>query len=252
MTKICSKCKIEKSLTEFCKSKNRKDSLSYYCKQCSKQFNKQFCADHPDYYRQYYSNHKEEENQRSKQYRLNNKEKENRRSKQYYFDNKEKEQQRHKKYYFDHKEESNQYHKQYHLDNEEKQNQQHKQWHFNNKEKHNQQIKLYIINKLKTDINFKIACGLRRRLRSATKRNFKSGSAVKDLGCTIEFLKQHIESLFKPGMNWDNWGTRGWHIDHIIPLCKFDLTDREQLLKACHYTNLQPLWAKDNLSKNRY
>jgi desulfoferrodoxin (superoxide reductase-like protein) len=51
-------------------------------------------------------------------------------------------------------------------------------------------------------------------------------------------------------MTWDNWTTDGWHIDHIKPLASFDLTDRKQLLEACHYTNLQPLWAKDNLIKS--
>jgi hypothetical protein len=50
-------------------------------------------------------------------------------------------------------------------------------------------------------------------------------------------------------MSWGNYGFRGWHIDHIIPLASFDLTDREQFLKACHHTNLQPMWAKENLSK---
>jgi hypothetical protein len=59
----------------------------------------------------------------------------------------------------------------------------------------------------------------------------------------------HLESKFQYGMNWDNWSFEGWHIDHIVPLASFDLTDRKQLLLACHYTNLQPLWAIDNFSK---
>ena len=67
---------------------------------------------------------------------------------------------------------------------------------------------------------------------------------------TVEQLKQHLESKFQPGMSWDNWTTDGWHIDHIKPLSSFNLNDRKQLLSACHYTNLQPLWAKDNLSKS--
>ena len=50
-------------------------------------------------------------------------------------------------------------------------------------------------------------------------------------------------------MSWDNKGRAGWHIDHIIPLSAFDLTDREQVIEACHYTNLQPSWEQDNLIK---
>jgi len=92
-------------------------------------------------------------------------------------------------------------------------------------------------------------CNLRSRLNSALKNNQKVGSAVNDLGCSIEFLKKHLEKQFKEGMNWNNYGLYGWHIDHIKPLDCFDLSDREELLKACHYTNLQPLWAEDNLSK---
>ena len=88
---------------------------------------------------------------------------------------------------------------------------------------------------------------LRHRLRMALKGNFKAGSAVRDLGCTIQELKVHLEKLFKPGMTWENYGE--WHIDHKYPLSKADLTDREQLLKVCHYTNLQPLWKLDNLKK---
>ena len=88
---------------------------------------------------------------------------------------------------------------------------------------------------------------LRSRLNSAIKRDQKSGSAVKDLGCTIEELKLYLESQFEDNMSWDNHGE--WHIDHIKPLASFDLTNEEELKKACNYTNLQPLWAKDNLKK---
>lgn len=102
----------------------------------------------------------------------------------------------------------------------------------------------------KIDPGFKLTGSLRIRLNTAIKRNYKSGSAVKDLGCTIEQLKFHLQSQFKNGMTWDNWTKDGWHIDHIKPLSKFDLTNREELLKACHYTNLQPLWSADNIQKS--
>lgn len=77
----------------------------------------------------------------------------------------------------------------------------------------------------------------------------KAGSAVRDLGYSIQDFKKYIESKFQSGMTWDNHGFYGWHIDHIKPLSNFDLTNREQFLIACHYTNLQPLWACDNLRK---
>lgn len=88
---------------------------------------------------------------------------------------------------------------------------------------------------------------LRGRLRKAIKRNQKAGSAVADLGCSIDFFKQYLESKFQPGMSWDN--RSNWHIDHIKPLSKFDLSKRDQLLEACNYRNLQPMWAVDNMIK---
>lgn len=100
------------------------------------------------------------------------------------------------------------------------------------------------------DVQFKLAGSLRSRLRSALKNNQKVGSAVRDLGCPIGELKTYIEKQFQLGMSWNNWSHTGWHIDHIIPLSKFDLTDREQFLAACHFTNLRPLWAKDNYAKS--
>jgi hypothetical protein len=68
------------------------------------------------------------------------------------------------------------------------------------------------------------------------------------LGCSIPELMVHIEARFTDGMSWDNYGA--WHLDHIKPLILFDLTVREHFLKAAHYTNLQPLWAADNISKH--
>jgi len=99
------------------------------------------------------------------------------------------------------------------------------------------------------DPQYKLSKSLRNRMTVAIKNSFKSGSAISDLGCTIDELKQHLESKFLPGMDWSNWTKEGWHIDHIRPLASFDLTDREQFLQACHYSNLQPLWATDNLKK---
>lgn len=99
------------------------------------------------------------------------------------------------------------------------------------------------------DPNFQLRCSLRSRLSHALKGKMKLGSHIKLLGCTVDELRLRLESLFLPGMTWDNYTLKGWHIDHIRPLSSFDLSDPEQLKAACHYTNLQPLWATDNLSK---
>lgn len=95
----------------------------------------------------------------------------------------------------------------------------------------------------------KLRINLRSRLNKAIAGNYKAGSAVSDLGCSIEELKRHLESQFQEGMSWDNYGRKGWHIDHIVPLANFDLTLEADIKIACHHTNLQPLWAKDNISK---
>jgi hypothetical protein len=100
--------------------------------------------------------------------------------------------------------------------------------------------------------NVRIIKNLRVRIRQAL-INFKKTKTTEDLlGCTITQLRQHLESKFQPNMSWDNYGQFGWHIDHIIPLSKFDLSDPTQLAKACHYTNLQPLWWQDNLKKSNH
>lgn len=102
-----------------------------------------------------------------------------------------------------------------------------------------------------TDPLYKLERNLRKRLAMAIKKQSKTGSAVKDLGCSIEELKKYLESKFLDGMSWDNYGKYGWHIDHIVPMSQFDLTYHEDVKKVCHYTNLQPLWWRDNLSKGK-
>jgi len=102
-------------------------------------------------------------------------------------------------------------------------------------------------------LNCRIATHLRSTIANRLKNNSKSASTEKLIGCTFEYFKEHLEKQFQPGMNWDNHTTDGWHIDHIIPVSHFDLSKPEEQMKAFHYSNCQPLWSKDNLSKgNRY
>ena len=110
-------------------------------------------------------------------------------------------------------------------------------------------INSYIRNRYKTDTQFRLECILRARLYASVSGKQKAGSAVRELGCTVEEFKNYIESLFSDGMTWENWAYKGWHIDHIKPLSLFDLEDREQFLLACHYTNMQPMWSMENHKK---
>jgi hypothetical protein len=77
----------------------------------------------------------------------------------------------------------------------------------------------------------------------------KPASTFKWIGCSQEELKDHLESLFTEGMTWENYGKNGWHVDHIRPVCSFSTEEWEQVN---HYTNLQPLWAEDNLTKSGF
>ena len=109
----------------------------------------------------------------------------------------------------------------------------------------------YYHRRIKKDPEFKLAIDMRNRLRSflRTKGINKNNKTMELVGCSKKFLKEHLEKQFKPGMNWSNHSLRGWHVDHIRPLSKFNCTDPKELKKACHYSNLQPLWADENLKK---
>ena len=89
-----------------------------------------------------------------------------------------------------------------------------------NIDKINAQKKAYQNNHIKTNIQYKLSRRLRNRLYHALQGNYKNGSAVRDLGCSIDELKMYLESKFQTGMTWDNWSFEGWHIDHIVPPIK--------------------------------
>jgi hypothetical protein len=186
-------------------------------------------------------------------------------SKDWYKANKDIVLKKQKKYTDDNKDKRKIYIKNWGLKNKDKIKLKKAEYYIENKDVISKRIKTYVGNnkdivrhrrnkyerrKTKDDIQFRISKNLRRRLRNALNNKTKSGSAVKDLGCSIESFKTYLESKFQSGMTWNNYGYDGWHIDHIKPLSSFDLTDRKQFLEACHYTNLQPLWAQDNLIKS--
>jgi len=125
------------------------------------------------------------------------------------------------------------------------------------KKENHERLMLEQKEKRKNDPQFRLAHNLRGRIRMAIihSKGKKYSSSVDLLGCDIDTARRHLESLWTEGMSWENYGQpsenyfEGWHIDHIIPCANFDLTKLSEQKKCFHYTNLQPLWALDNLSK---
>jgi hypothetical protein len=209
-TKICSKCKEEKELCLFGVDKKRKDGLKVRCNDCRKI--------------------------ESLEYRKRNPGKRKETIKKYYENNKEKIKEKDKIRF---------------LENPEKFRAIKLKSYHKNKTKDEQieRRRVYRKHKRKTDVKYRLANVVRRRIIHYIRINniTKKNKTFDIVGCTPQFLKEHLESQFKDGMSWDNYGFYGWHIDHIIPLSS--AKTEEELYGLCHYTNLQPLWAKDNLSK---
>jgi len=98
------------------------------------------------------------------------------------------------------------------------------------------------------DPNFKLRGTIRCRRYGVLKGKRASASSLKLLGCSAQEFRTHLEKRFKPGMKWENHGTV-WHVDHVKPGSRFDLTDPVQQAACFHYTNQQPLFAQENLEK---
>jgi hypothetical protein len=177
-----------------------------------------------------------------KNYYIKNRTKILRNRKIFYSLNKQQKLLKQKKYRLDNKKEISRRNKIYYQKNKKQILQKTKLYRKNNKCKIRENLK----NKLKINLNFRLANCLRSRLYQALKYNWKYGHTLELLGCSVNFLKQYLQKQFKPGMSWINYGS--WHIDHIRPCASFDLSKESEQKKCFHYTNLQPLWAKENCS----
>jgi hypothetical protein len=226
--KICSKCLVEKGVCEFYKNPKKENEVRNTCKICMNKNSKKYYQNnielekerHRKYSKEYYLNNKITENIRTKNYRNNNLEK----VKEIQRLSKKKEREK----------------------NPEKFVNLTREWRKNNPEYN----VIYNKNRRQIDPIFKLKMTIRGRIRSFLKiKNITKKNKTFDIvGCSPEFLKKHLEKQFTNGMCWENHGLYGWHIDHIIPVSTAKTDDG--VYSLCHYTNLQPLWAEDNLKKS--
>lgn len=231
--KTCSKCKIEKPLNQFSKDNTSKDGYQYNCKACRNK---------------YYKKNKDRIILQIKNYRESNTDSFKAKTKKYYDDNKDKILARQREYYHSNKEKINVQKKKWYKANKCKISSQKKHYGEINRKKLTAYQTKYIKQRLQTDYLFKLKAYIRTRTYVAFKNKgySKHTKTQKMLGVDWEIAKKHIERQFKKGMSWDNHGE--WHIDHIIPLASANTEQR--LKELCHYSNLQPLWATDNISKS--
>lgn len=237
-TKICTKCDKDLTLDMFSSYGVKRAGLLSDCKACERKYRRKYYEENKDKYKEASHKYYEENKDRIKQQRHG-----------YYEKNKESFMFRAYRWNKEHKGESKEYHKTYYKENKSKIKEQSKANHGGD----------YYTNKWKTDINYRLSQLLRSRIRYALKGKAKSRTTMELLGCSIEDLKAWLEDWFKEqennGMFWDNYGKGEgkWNVDHIIPCSKFELQYSEEQEICFHFTNLQPLWAHDNISKgNRF
>ena len=236
-TKVCSKCGVKKYSHQFRSRKDSKDGLRNECKDCSLILQRIYKEKNESNIqikkKKYYQENKSKILDKVKKHRLNNiniiREKDRDRSKIKYKENPEKL----KIYYENNKEKILEYKK---------------NWSVVNRDKIKIQKKEYIKNRKKLDILYYLKSVCRLRLYHFLNKNniTKNNKTFEIIGCTPQELKEHLEKQFVVGMSWENKNL--WHIDHIIPLSS--AKTEEELYKLCHFTNLQPLWAEENLKKS--
>jgi len=252
-SKICTKCKTEKPLSEFYKHAGKKCGHRAQCKQCTPRYKTK-----P---KQIYSKDKTcakcgikksliefpkdkygKDGRRPRCILCHSIYTKSRQSVTHSY---------YKKYYEDNKESASEYNKKYRENNSEKEKERSKEWRENNPEKVKEIQKKYQSNRRKNDPLFKLSCNIRALIYDSIKKGgfTKRSKTYKILGCSFDEFKIHIESQFTEGMSWDNHGE--WHFDHITPISWAET--EEEIIALNNYINFQPLWAEDNLKKgNRF
>lgn len=199
--------------------------------------------------RLYYKNHRIEIINKQKEYSKIHKEHKQEYDKKYRLFQKRKIKKYMDKYYRKHQIEFKKRNRRYYLKNRNKIREYNKQYGKKHKTEINKYKRKYYKKQRKTNLAYRIVGNLRKRGRLALKEKNKIKNTIELIGCSVEQLKQHLESKFTEGMSWETYGFYGWHIDHIKPCANFDLSKLEEQKKCFHYTNLQPLWGSENLSK---
>lgn len=276
--KTCSKCGESKDLDCFARRKDSKDGYRGMCRVCQKLERQKYYKNNKKKIqatsRSYYLKNREERSRKDKIYYQKNRQRVLNRQKNYYINNKEKIAEKDKKYRKKNKKKiqkrvraynarpevkkwKSEYYKAYSEANKERIKEMDKAYRKREKKRIMEQKKIYVNKRIKSDPLFRLNRNYRRSCIRAfasigQKKNAKS---LKLLGLeTWQELAKHLESKFydhpKTGekMTFDNHGFHGWHIDHIIPLDS--AKTEEDIIKLCHYTNLQPLWAEDNMKKS--
>ena len=240
-TKVCTKCGIEKPITEFrMKTDNRQHKKYVYsqCKECEKISTKKYKL-------KYYENNKEMVKEKSRQQRLNNHEEYIEYMKKYYQYNKEELTKKNKEYVELHKEKTRIYQKEYSDAHKEIKKEYDKQYFISNKDR----IIKRMYDKYLNDDIYRFKQQIRTVIRSSfTRKGYsKKSHTYEIIGIDFDKFKAHLLKTYKDiyGMEWD--GIEKVHIDHIIPLAT--AKTEEDVIKLCHYTNLQLLKGEDNLSK---
>lgn len=209
------------SIDFFNRDKSKKDGYRNSCKICQKKYSSL-----------YYSNNKENINICNKKWKEDNKALVSEMSKRYYEENKEKILTNQKEHFQSNKDRIRETKRIYYLKNKDK----------ILKNKSN-----YIKKRKKDDKLYHLTISIRSLIKSSFRRKkFNSKRTLDIIGCSYLEFKLYIESLFKDGMTWENYGD--WHLDHKIPISW--ATDESDIIRLNHYTNFQPMWAFDNQSKS--